>query len=149
MGELPHFISGVPEESIAPKNISSAPTEIQRIFNIGFADRSGTSMFFVVPEDSFFLIDYINLSFVNNITPPNQAKAETIILNSDDSLNSIIHQATLDHAEHWVNSVVFTKPPILESNMKLKVSLDAGTNGSRVDWAIMGRVIKNQDRNLI
>lgn len=145
MGELPHFIEGVPEESISKQKVTRKPTRIQEHHNVvvvaGFAD------FFTVPQGYFAELVYFSISAVAKVIGGGFDEFSLQYFEEAGGQKTI-HSLFLDHLEHANFAVAFPKPLILESGWKLRANTSSGGT-SIVAVRVFVNLIPNQDRDLI
>ena len=145
MGELPAFITDVPEESLSKSEITRKPTRIQVKKRLT-KTTVGLSEIFTVPKGYFLELLYWSFSCIN--TDPSTFNVFDFEAATGGD-RFIFKEVILDHKEHYAESIALQTPFILESGDVLFLNIGGAPAGTHLRVTFYGNLISIQDRDLI
>ena len=108
MGELPSFLTGIPEDSISKQEVSNEPTRIFQAFSASLILTNGTVNLPNIPDNHALEISSITLAVVNSSTPVNITGSLDVYEGGVLKYTPMI--VILDHKEHANQTVAY--PPL-------------------------------------
>lgn len=145
MGELPHFIANVPEQTISKQEESSNPTRILRRFE---GSRTGTGIVdvFIVPEGYKFEIRYIQTTCVNGVAPPTINEFQLQTQQPGGANLQSIFFISLDHQEHYSDWISMGESTFfVNSGDLIRMRLGSGGASSIFRVVLFGYLIRNAE----
>lgn len=146
MGELPHFMSDIPEESLQQSEVKSEPS---KIFTPLYYDSSGfgiDEVLYTVPSDSVYEITHIGLSAISGAANDTEFEVYAGSPGGAGTREYNLAKMLLDHAEHQCISYAWPKLSLfIQSNKSIRTRYSGGVGSKEFSVVIHGFLIKKSE----
>ena len=154
MGELPHFISGVPEATLSPTKINNDPVRINQIIQGNLQMNTSSEIrqtILSIPIGYVFEVTYMNIACVALSIPASAVRMGITSRKKTDGstgFHDMMHGVQLDHKEHFAQSVAL--PPFAfmirdDSDILVEFRVTSGTCIANMEYVLVGNLIRKEE----